>query len=441
MTLSPREIATLIWFTIFVVWVLRNKSVRESVAGLLKLMFSGILLRVLLLTLLYIAGCVAVTAWAGIWTPDNLKTTLLWVLTFALAALYQANRIDEDKAYFGKVLRETLGLTVFITFLADSYTFGIFAELIIVPVMTVIVTLQAVAGMKPEHAPVAKLLGWVMTLLGAAYLIYIGLRIADDYMELASVANLREFLVPLQLSLMFMPWLFALSIYATYERIFSALRFGVKDDRLRRYARRRAILAFRTNLDLLKRWRRQVFVDRPGSREDIDAIIRQVKKVYREERDPPPVPLEIGWSPYRAKEFLAALGFESEDYHPSFDGWRCASKSRGAGSKFTLNEVRYSIEGQEGVATVLELHLEVWEEEGGEETEARFWQAIPHLLAHAVGNRIPEAIITEIEQNRQVDATFGHWTISLTYEQHDGHVAHYERNLTIAVAQRFAGVA
>ncbi|WP_028008437.1 hypothetical protein [Solimonas flava] len=159
MELSNREIAAMIWLTIFFVWTLaRDKSgeIRRSLAHLVRAFFVRHIMLVMLWAALWIVLCVRLLIWLGFWHLDNLKTTVMWAVPFAFVTLLDANRVTEEKTYFRNTIRDTVNVTVLITFVAELYSFSLPVELLLTPLLTLIGGVAIFSEGKPEYAPAIR---------------------------------------------------------------------------------------------------------------------------------------------------------------------------------------------------------------------------------------------------------------------------------------------
>src|SRR5438046_2670741 len=100
--LTNREASAGIWLGILVIAVFAHRPTRASAVQLVKLLTRRPFTTVFASAALYIGGCVWLMAEVGLWTWSNLKTTVLWALTFAAVTIFSANRVDEDHTYFRK---------------------------------------------------------------------------------------------------------------------------------------------------------------------------------------------------------------------------------------------------------------------------------------------------------------------------------------------------
>jgi hypothetical protein len=436
MDFSNREIATLIWFGALIALPFLFPKARGTALAILKWFSHRLVLAVFGFASLYAVGCIALLARSGIWTPGHLKTTLWWAATIGFVSMFDITRIDEDRTYFAKTIRDTTGMTAIFIFIVQFYSFSLPVELIFVPFMGFLGVLLATAS-KPEFATADKFLKGLLTTIGVGLVAYASWETVRYWSQFATVETLREFLIPVLLTFLFLPFLYAMSVYSVYENVFIGLNWAVKDDRLRRFAQCRAILNFRFNLDLLKRWRRVMMQEHPEERDAIRQSFREVKRLNKVEQNPPSVDPSAGWSPYAAKEFLTDVGVESGDYHHSYGEWRADSKIlKIEGSGALGNSIVYYVEGAERTATQLILELMVNNIEAGKEADKRFATICQTLLVKALGESSAELLpgsLADFEEDcakARVGLKTETWTVNK--------FQCYQRTLTIAHAVHIA---
>jgi hypothetical protein len=416
MELTNREIASLAWLAIFIAWACTIPAFRHGMPVVIKLMFRGPIARVLVLALIYIALWIFALERLNLWEVENSKTTLLWVFTFAILSVLDFNRLMQERLFFRGMLREILSLTVILVFLTDSYTFSLVAELAIIPAVTVLALVQAVPAKNPEEHRANQFVGNLLAVVGLSYLAHGAYKAATDWANFATLATARDFAIPIFLSLLFLPFLFWLKLYATYEQVFCGLRSAIDDPKLRAFARFRSILAFRLNLDLLKRWRRMVNIEQPATREAITASFREVKRLRKIERNPPAISAEEGWSPYAAKRFLEDEGLVTDDYHRSFEEWRCSSAPVKVQEGVLTPTVSYYVIGNERAATELILELNVFNCEDPTAADERFGQLAAILLSRATSRETAQEIAGSLTDDEAADCRLGPLRVRLTKE-------------------------
>ena len=387
MEFNNREIATFIWMGAIAVFCAFFPNMRTAFWGLAKSFFKKFIILTLTIAALWIAGCVWVLQRIGIWQWDNLKTTIIWAVTFAFVTMFSVTRITEDKTFFKETVKETIGLTAIITFVVTLYTFGFVTELLLVPAMTFIALLQAVAATKPEYKTVNNVLTTFLTVIGLAYLGYSFYQVFHKFDEFATWQNLREFIVPIALSFLFLPFIYAMGTYIVYETRFLHLNWALEDKKLRRFAKWQAIIHFGFNVERLRRWTRDIGVSHPATRLEIKKSIAELRGRIEREKVPPKIDPEEGWSPYAAKDFLIAAGLSTKDYHPSYETEWIANSNMVTieGTGILGDNIAYYVEGDEHAAKRLKLRLHVNNSPESDETRDRFQGATLLLLDKAVG--------------------------------------------------------
>jgi len=428
MDLSNREIASLIWMAVLVIAALAWRPTRGGIATMLRAFFQRILLIVFGSGALYVLVCVMLLAALHVWTWDNLKTTIVWGLGFAFVSMFSLNRIDEDRTYFRRTIREALSFTGVMLFIVEFYAFSLVVELIMLPVVTFMTLMKVVAEGKAEHAQVHRLFDNLLAAIGLSFFAWSSYRTVLQWSEFATTQTLREFALPIVLTLLFLPYLYVMSVYFVYNQVFTGLFIAIKDDGLRRFAKRRALLSFGLNTTLLKRWRRMVMLERPESKEAIARSFQEVKTLHAREKNPPAVDPAEGWSPYAAKEFLAEAGVVSEDYHRSLDAWHASSKMFKLDSGFG-NALMYHVDGTERAATRLSLELTVNKIEQRAEADGAFTAMARLLLRKAIGDEAESWLPESLDD---LETAFAGTRVSLKTESWTINKFHaYERDLTI----------
>ncbi len=394
MELSNREWASLLWITAFVGYTLledKDGKIAKRFRNVIRAFFAPKIIFILALSSLWIGLCVQVLRYAGAWDVANTKTTLLWAMTFAFVTLLDVNRISEDDTYFRKTVRDSLSATVAVTFIAEAYSFPFVVELVLLPFLALITGVQVFSAKKPEYASVHKLANTLLVVAGFIYVCNGVYMAVNDYQKFATWSTLRELITPIVLSLLFLPYLYIISMLVSYELTFLRIRWVLKDDVLRRYAAFQAILRFRSDLEGLRRWKRHIDVSQPDSREGILASIAEVKANQKKESNPPTVSPELGWCPIAATKFLAEQGLTTGYYHKTYEGqWLASSPMVQLNETAILpDNIAYYIEGDETAAKRLKIKLNVNDSPGCAASDLRFRVTCAALLGMVARGNLP----------------------------------------------------
>ncbi len=416
MDLNSREIAILIWLGLILGYAaVKSRDVRRSFGGLV----SAFLQRKILLSFgaaaLYSAVCVWLLWQLGVWEWANLKTTLLWGITFAFVTIMDVGKLETQPRPLRRIANEAVNATALIVFIAEFHTFPLWGELILVPILVMIGGMIAVGESKPEAAPAVRLLKFLQVVAGLSLLIYSLGRVFQDLRDFATLTTARELAVPMLLSLMFLPFLYLLILWVSYENASHRMRVTVEDRKLRRYAIWRGMAAFRTDTDLFRRLMRNIQLEEVNDREGVRRLIRQLRGLRRRERRPPPVAWVNGWSPYEAQSFLADQGLTTGDYHRSYEAeWWAESASIEVGGDLFKDRVIYRIAGTETAVTRLSLELNANLPGTPEKSDATFWEVVDMLIQRSLGDMQAAPSLAGLAGRDEGEAMSGEVRLRLT---------------------------
>ncbi len=388
--LNNREIAILVWVLVLVGAFSLNAEVRKSFAGVIRALFQRLILIAIGTVLLWTGLCVAVLATFGLWELSNLKTTMMWMTTYALVTLFSINSIAEKPKTLSSLAKQAVAVTTIVVFIGEFHTLPLWGELLLVPSLALTGMMMAIAETKPETKNVAKLMENLLILAGLGMLAFSVYQIASDFQEFASLDTLRDFAVPALLSLMYLPFLYAVLLFMTYENALVGLKFKFEDSKLHRYAVLRAMIVLGGNLELLRRFKRSMNLADELDRASVDTVLREIWITYKREQNPPYVPWEKGWSPFTARRFLKAHGLKTNDYHRFVVDWLADSKSIEVDDGLIPSRVTYRIYGTEIFATRLTLTLDVNERGNPAIADEQFWPIANSLLFETLGNEAVE---------------------------------------------------
>ncbi|PIT87069.1 MAG: hypothetical protein COU31_04835 [Candidatus Magasanikbacteria bacterium CG10_big_fil_rev_8_21_14_0_10_40_10] len=219
--LNNRELATLTWLFLFLLWVAFRKDSRDSISNLLKSFFHKKIITPIFLMGVYMSAIIYVLSKVGLWDLFLLKDTLYWFLFVGFALLFNSNTaIYNKKDYFRKIIVDNLKLVVLIEFIVNFYTLNYFTELIIVPVITTIVLLNTYSGIKEKYIQVKKITDFILGFTGILFIIFALHNILFNYKILITSHNLIPLVLPAILSITLIPYLFLFILLMKYEILF-----------------------------------------------------------------------------------------------------------------------------------------------------------------------------------------------------------------------------
>lgn len=233
---STRELATAFWVGAILIAVgmaiVTNKKIRQGFIGVLKCFFNRKLRKLWEIYFLYIGIITLMFSRFPIWKNIYLKDIILWTLFSGLTICMNAVAGEADEKYISKVLKDNIRFTVVTEFLLSTFTFSLWVELIIIPIMTAITLLDVVAAQKSETVAVHKLLQSVIAFIGLCLVfqtVKVGIR---EYRELNVINTLVSFFIPIVYLLLVTPLEYAFELYSKYEMLFIQMHFKEPSDKM-----------------------------------------------------------------------------------------------------------------------------------------------------------------------------------------------------------------
>ena len=276
-----REVAGGFWLAVALVILLWNARLRRSLLDVLKAFLVRKLLVFCGCVLVYFALVVFVLLSIGFWEPAFLKGTILWAILSGSVFIFHWIRSTGGENLFWNVIRDNLKVIVVIEFLVNSYSFSLIAELIVLPVLTVVGVFDAFARSDKQYAVVAKVTSSILIIVGLIVVSQALWRALGDWESLATTLTLREFLLAPVLSMSLVPFIYLSQVYMLYESIFVRLSLSTSlesDSKLKRYVKRSIMLRCGLNPSRLRQFRgpsayRLLQVRR---KEDIDGLLKSM---------------------------------------------------------------------------------------------------------------------------------------------------------------------
>lgn len=279
---SNREVSLIIWIGIFLIFALTQKSMRNSVAEVLKLLFGNYFLAIYLTLGIYLFGVFSFLKAIGFWNLADIKDSIFWLFSVVFILIFSLNKAKDSK-YFKEILIDTIKAIAVLEFVINFYNFRLVTELILLPVLLFIGMLQAIADLDSKNAQVAKLLTNLMAIFGFGLLIYSIYKIANGYSDFFRLGTLHSFILPIILTTLFLPYLYFLSLYNIYESYFTRLDFMTvkkeKVKKVKKYIIRRAHININRLNRIMERFDKKVFYNDTNLKKYVKKISKRKKPV------------------------------------------------------------------------------------------------------------------------------------------------------------------
>lgn len=361
--LNNREIAIALWLLAVSIYIFSSTKMaeaRNAFKGVLAALFVRKIMTVLCLIVAYMTIVIYWLSELELWNFEQLKNTIFWCVSVGFMSLFKLEKIKKDKHFFKHSVIGNLKLLAILQFVVGVYTFSLWVEVLIVPFLALLGAMLAIAEADKKHHQVKVFLEYCLSFFGAVLIVYTLYMLITNFGEFGKEKTAYDFFVPPLLTLCYLPFVFFMLVYSTYEQVFVRLRFSIKS-RLHRYAAKLyAFILFNFQLSLLERWSFQVAKANIESHSDLIDTFKFIFKVRHSEKNPKEVPKEQGWSPYKAKEFLVNEGLGTGFYNRSFEEeWFASSPMKEFSDGIIPDNITYYLEGSEDVAKVLKLIVNV----------------------------------------------------------------------------------
>lgn len=246
---TTREQAIIIWISFLMIWALSQQKLRLSFYRVIKAFLQKQIVVAFLLMFFYIIVIVFMFSRVNLWDFSLLKDTIFWVIGSAIILFVNINKAQENCHYFTKTLLDNFKFVLVLLFFINFYTFHLFVELLMMPLLSLLVLISVVVDMKKEHAVVKKFVDYFLGISGISLLLYAISKAISDYQNLMIFENVRIILLPLLLTFAFLPFLYGLTLYMAYNSIFVRLNFfvGNRDKELMSIAKRKILCTYNIN--------------------------------------------------------------------------------------------------------------------------------------------------------------------------------------------------
>ena len=176
---TTRELAMFIWFLIFCIASFLNNKIRKSIINVIKCLLSIKLVVPFFMLFLYTCILTLILQLFSIEITKFIKDILLWFIFAGIPFSYSSISKDIDSVYFKKYIFDNIKVIAVLEFMVSTFTFKLWIELIIIPIIIIISILDAIAKMKEEYKSVHKFLSYILSLIGI-YIVLSSLCVAID---------------------------------------------------------------------------------------------------------------------------------------------------------------------------------------------------------------------------------------------------------------------
>ena len=215
---------------------------RKLFKGVLVSFFKWKIQATILFALLYSIGIVLILFYISYWDNSLLKDSILWFMVSAFIILFNLNDTDKKKNHFKDIVIDNLKIILVFEFVVNIHNFNLLVEFIFIPIMVFLVLIQTTSESMEEYKKVFKFINGTLSVIGLVLIILSVIDIINEFETYASFDTLKSFLLPIILTLSFIPCAYLIALVMKYESLFVRVGFYVPDNKKRRYAKRRIFL-------------------------------------------------------------------------------------------------------------------------------------------------------------------------------------------------------
>ena len=235
--LNGREWATMTWVAIGFGYALSKPGTATAVARLLGALASRWIAGPLVGMVVWTAAVVLVGRRIGLWTPDLIKDSAEWFVLSAMLLYLHIVKSYTTRGYFRRAVIDNLKLTAFLIFYANLFVFPFPAELVLVLVTTLLAGCSVIGEFRPEAKDAKHLCDGLLGIIAVLLLGFSTQQIIASWSTLDFAHQLRLFVLPVWLTAALVPYLYAWSLFGSYQMTFHRIRFFAPQRALRRAPR------------------------------------------------------------------------------------------------------------------------------------------------------------------------------------------------------------
>lgn len=236
---------------------------------------NGIIIIPTLLMIIYNMSVIWALESPGLFRIAQIKDAILWFIFtgFALAFLLANQR---DTLSIKNALKNNIKLIIALEFIVNVYTFPLVIEIILFPILIIAGGIIVMNKYDSKYSSGDKYAKWILSLIGTGIILNVTINIIYDYRNFISINTLQDILLPPILTIIFLPFIYILMLYISYNSLFSRLSIYLRDsNKLQKYAMKKIIIKCKLNLtrvqNALGENSHELFDAK--SQEDVDRVI------------------------------------------------------------------------------------------------------------------------------------------------------------------------
>ncbi len=255
---NNREFVLLTYSTIAFTLFLFYTPLRKQFWKILKIIFTTHLINVWLIVAINFSLTLLVLQKINFLEVEHAKTAIFWLILFATPLTFTYGQKQKSDGYFKSLLVDATKLTIVIEFVVNFYSFPLLAEFIIWPFIILIAFIQGVNLGQMDNGKgdirIQRLIENIFAVLGIALFIFLAIKIIRSPFDLFTLSTLKDFLLPIILTLTYIPLLYFIFLCLEYQDYFLHLSYRFRNDAsLAKKANRKVFWSCKLSLKKLRK--------------------------------------------------------------------------------------------------------------------------------------------------------------------------------------------
>lgn len=423
--LNNREMAVALWVAAIAIYIFSSskmRDIRKSFRSLLSAFFARQIISVLTLMTIYMGVVVYLMSEADLWNIGQIKNTVFWAVTIGFMSFFKLESIKKDKSFFKHSIIDNLKILTIIQFVVSFYAFPLWVELLLVPALALIGGMSAIAEKDEKYNQVKRILDGILIFFGITVIAYTAYMLITNFSEFGQESTVYDFIAPPLLTIFYLPFIFMVMVYSTYEQAFVRLMFTIKENKIRSIAKIYVILFFNFRLVLLERWLDHISREKISLHSELINSFKHIRKVMKLENSVSEVSFEDGWSPYVAKDFLSSEGIATGHYNKLFDNeWHASSPMVELGSEVIPDNIAYYVDGIEGIAKILKIKININDSSRSHSSREKLLDLAETLIQKSLNMNITESTKNALLAGEPNCECYGSKSVSVVVDFWHGH--------------------
>lgn len=222
--IDNRVLAQLIWLSIVALSLFISSTIRSSIWGIVRA-FVLILKRTIpWIILSWFIFVIYLASRIGLWDTNMMVATVWWSLASGTVLTYDAATSTSDMKFFTRRLKDLVSATLIVEALITLVEMPLPVELLLVPICFILMAIIAFSESRSTDTHnMGSCAGCIMLAIGAGIIIFNIWSWASGRVSIASSEVFREMVLPVYLTITFIPVLYLLTIYSRWELLYKRI--------------------------------------------------------------------------------------------------------------------------------------------------------------------------------------------------------------------------